>query len=781
MPMKPGKDEEQSDFMGRCVPDLMGDNKRPKDQAVAACLQIWRDEKEGGGGPPKKMLTKQDAPEPEDDEDRDDYIDRCTAELLDEDEDRDEDEVYEVCASAYEDSKSAHAKPRVPVQPVFHKTHTGTVQGYEFILSDETIDRMGDVISSDGWDITSFKNNPVALFNHSPMHPIGKWVNLRVENGALKGHLQLAPKGTSPRIDEIRALVDAGILQAVSVGFKPIESKPRKSIGPSGVFTGGEVFVRQELIECSLVSVPANPNALAVAKSLNVSPETVDLVFRQARQTEDKTKRREFSAKHGETSREGKGGAMSLAQRIADLQTYIGNKAAELDAHIANQDDTNVKDSDVEKTNELNAVLAQLRKQHAALVETEKNVAGTVKNGDGTNANGRGALTVLHDQRNDQQRITSPYIIKNSKKDWEPLDYLVHAGVCVAFAKANGIMPDQARLKIYGEDEATKVVLEWTQRAAAAPAMTTVTGWATELVQQIYADLLSLLMAKSVFPRFAAKGMTLSFGRAGKIVMPSRSRTPSVAGSFVGEGMAIPVRQGAFVTQTFIPKKLAVITTFTREMSEHSIPAIEGVLRDAIQEDTAVAIDSVLLDANPATTIRPAGLLNGVSVTTATAGGGVTAIIGDIKSLVNALTVATYGNIRSPVWLMNPSDMLSASMAMTPNTGIFPFKDEIGRGTLNNIPIIDSATVVAKTIILADAADFVVMGGEGVLWMVSDQATLHMEDTAPADLVGGSPAVTASPQRSLFQTDSLGLRMICPLNWGFRRSGMVAWSQNVTW
>jgi hypothetical protein len=115
------------------------------------------------------------------------------------------------------------------------------------------------------------------------------------------------------------------------------------------------------------------------------------------------------------------------------------------------------------------------------------------------------------------------------------------------------------------------------------------------------------------------------------------------------------------------------------------------------------------------------------------------------------------------------------------NTGIFPFKDEIAAGRLAGIPIIDSSTVTAKTVILIDAADFVVVGGEGPRMELSDQATLHMEDTAPLDLVSGSPGTVASPQRSLFQTDSIALRMVLPLNWVQRRAGTVAWTQNVTW
>jgi hypothetical protein len=84
--------------------------------------------------------------------------------------------------------------------------------------------------------------------------------------------------------------------------------------------------------------------------------------------------------------------------------------------------------------------------------------------------------------------------------------------------------------------------------------------------------------------------------------------------------------------------------------------------------------------------------------------------------------------------------------------------------------------------ILVDAADFVVVGGEAPRLEISDQATLHMEDTNPTDLVNNaSPAVIAAPQRSLFQTDSLALRMVMPLNWVQRRAGTIAWVQNTTW
>ena len=135
-----------------------------------------------------------DVSDPGDDEDEDDYIERCVDELQGQDDDLDDDHAEQICRTKWEESKSVRAKPR---EPVFHKTHSGTVQNLEFIMSDDSVDRMGDVIMSDGWDISNFRNNPICLFNHTPSFVIGKWNDLRVEKGALRGHLQMAPEGTS--------------------------------------------------------------------------------------------------------------------------------------------------------------------------------------------------------------------------------------------------------------------------------------------------------------------------------------------------------------------------------------------------------------------------------------------------------------------------------------------------------------------------------------------------------------------------------------------------------
>src|ERR1700746_420578 len=73
MPIKPRKDEDQSDWMGRCVPEMIGTgkDKRPQEQAVAICMDIWRQE---------HGKAKQCEP-PDDDESYEDFMDRCTDEV----------------------------------------------------------------------------------------------------------------------------------------------------------------------------------------------------------------------------------------------------------------------------------------------------------------------------------------------------------------------------------------------------------------------------------------------------------------------------------------------------------------------------------------------------------------------------------------------------------------------------------------------------------------------------------------------------------------------------
>ena len=125
------------------------------------------------------------------------------------------------------------------------------------VASDATVDRAGDVVVPSGCKLDSFAKNPIVLANHSPEHPIGT-AQATIQNNRVEALVTFAPPGLSRLADEWCGLAKAKILNAVSIGFTPIESEPIRG--------GGTRFTEWELLELSFVSVPANPNAVVIAR-----------------------------------------------------------------------------------------------------------------------------------------------------------------------------------------------------------------------------------------------------------------------------------------------------------------------------------------------------------------------------------------------------------------------------------------------------------------------------------------------------------------------------------
>src|SRR5215467_9374468 len=208
------------------------------------------------------------------------------------------------------------------------KTNAAPAPGddpHVFVMSDASVDRMGDIIEQDGWMLDNFKRNPVALFGHSSGFPIGKWADVAIKGGKLTGRLELMPPA-SERLREIHAAIDAGVLRAVSVGFHPLEMEPLEDSK-----VGGLRFTKQELVECSLVSVPANPNALSVARSIGISRDTQRLIFGELA-LDDQTVRRGLSGGLADIPNR-KPKAMNISERIQAAQSMVASLRESLRQH----------------------------------------------------------------------------------------------------------------------------------------------------------------------------------------------------------------------------------------------------------------------------------------------------------------------------------------------------------------------------------------------------------------------------------------------------------------
>lgn len=152
------------------------------------------------------------------------------------------------------------------------------------IISDESVDRHGDIVRVKGWDLTHYKKNPVILLAHSHSNlPIGKSIRIikRLKEKQLVSIGEYPSAQLYQHANDVFRLAACGYINASSVGFMPKEWEPIDEEQP---WLGYDI-TKQELWEYSIVPVPANPNALINAA--NALPGGVAFVKRWAEETLD--------------------------------------------------------------------------------------------------------------------------------------------------------------------------------------------------------------------------------------------------------------------------------------------------------------------------------------------------------------------------------------------------------------------------------------------------------------------------------------------------------------
>lgn len=140
-----------------------------------------------------------------------------------------------------------------------------------FIGSDSSVDRDGDSITVSAWDLKNYRKNPVVLFGHNQSAEAvarTKKVWIDSDKKQLLFDIEFPEPEVSSKGDSLYKLYKAGYMHATSVSFIPDFSKitypdRKNNKGPYRIFNG------QELMEISLVSVPANARALLTGKSMD--------------------------------------------------------------------------------------------------------------------------------------------------------------------------------------------------------------------------------------------------------------------------------------------------------------------------------------------------------------------------------------------------------------------------------------------------------------------------------------------------------------------------------
>lgn len=126
----------------------------------------------------------------------------------------------------------------------------------KFLISTDTIDRDGDSIDPKGWELANYMKSPVVLWSHDySQPPVAKATSIEQTKNGLAAVAEFPTKGVYPFADTVYELLKGGFLSASSVGFRPLEGAPAEG-------RKGMNYLKQELLEFSVVPVPANPEAL---------------------------------------------------------------------------------------------------------------------------------------------------------------------------------------------------------------------------------------------------------------------------------------------------------------------------------------------------------------------------------------------------------------------------------------------------------------------------------------------------------------------------------------
>ncbi|WP_241560643.1 phage major capsid protein [Paenirhodobacter populi] len=163
---------------------------------------------------------------------------------------------------------------RIEIKAQLTVDDAGTITGIAWPFG--SADRVGDVIEKGAFASAAV---PLPMLDtHDQAKAVGVWneINETPEGLTVKGRLLIEDV---ERAREVRALVQAGAMRGLSIGFDSRKAFPRKG--------GGRTIQGLDLLEISVVAVPAHPGArITSAKDMNMAGENDGIAALEAKVTE---------------------------------------------------------------------------------------------------------------------------------------------------------------------------------------------------------------------------------------------------------------------------------------------------------------------------------------------------------------------------------------------------------------------------------------------------------------------------------------------------------------
>lgn len=619
----------------------------------------------------------------------------------------------------------------------------------EGIASTPTPDRMNDVIELDGME---FALPLPFLYQHNSRQPIGHVIEARKTRDGLRIKAQIAGD-VAPFIGEAWALIKAGLIRGLSIGFRPIEEAFNKE-------TGGFRFIKTELFEISAVTIPAN----AEASILTVKSADSEALAALGQKRNGVVRLANTNSAGVSAKPQGNAMKKTIAEQILDFQNKRAANAAAMDGLMEKSGDEsrslNAEESEnydnLERENkDIDLHLERLKKHEAQVVGRAQSLKAET------------AVAVADPQKHGEQvrRGEAITVRKNEPKG------IAVARVAIALHNAKGIKSlaaDMAR-KHWPDSPEVELIL----RTGVDAGDTTTSGWASQLVPAAAnptGEFLEMLRDATILGRIPGL-RRVPFN----VAIPIQTGSGTYA--WVGEAAAKPVGSLTFDSVTLRWAKAAGIIVITQELAKFSSPQAEVIIRDEMIQSLTRFIDAQFVSTTAeVSNVSPAGILNGISATAVT---GATAALFRVDMNTMLKKFATNKvPLNGLVLLMSSTSALALSLMVTDlGVALFPSISQNG-GSILGIPVVISEAVGTKIIALY-APNIFLAQDDGINIDVSTEASVEME-TTPA--VGEqSPLSTLTNLKSFWQNNLIGFRVEQFITWKRGRTAAVEYLSPVAY
>ena len=246
------------------------------------------------------------------------------------------------------------------------------------IVSSESVDRDGDIIRTEGWDMKNFNSHPVLLANHdyhSLRSQIGVWEKMEVHGDMMVGQARFFIGKGNEEADWAFELAKEKQL-AFSVGFIPDMEKAVPLHKGDAFGAQGMEYKGQELLEVSAVTVPSNPDALQrLVKSANLQPVIREIAEERLTAVDESEEQGMIGRKQeDEVPEEDEPTESTVELSEASVNAIVEGLAALLDAREAaasEEDDAEIDASKNAKDDEFDAYAEAVAAAEAALEEAQ--------------------------------------------------------------------------------------------------------------------------------------------------------------------------------------------------------------------------------------------------------------------------------------------------------------------------------------------------------------------------------------------------------------------------